>query len=328
MKRLLSIVTLLSLACGIQAQSRPSESAFDARAMEWLNRTVAAYSQVKSLEQRTEFSSAIIPLDPPKTGENTLGAQEQELKQRLLLQMVRPNKLRLESTEPDSFGRIQTTQTVCDGKFFWTSLPEKNWYTKEKAPRSLAEFAKLKNMNSGSLEMLMLMDINPFVTIKKTATEIRDEGDETLRETPVHWVRIVMDEPNEQTLLRIAIGKADGLIRRVVHERIPNITRGETRPVDDGLDALKNARRVVLPGDASQQPPDQTAPPRMKTRLIYDNFLTTAPNLAFDVFFFTIPTNALLYGEPIDAKKRKESDIIKSLKQRAESIRSQIKKPR
>lgn len=326
MGRLTAILGLLFLAHGAMADSRLDESAFDARALEWLNRTVAAYAQVKTLEQKTQFTSEMIPLDPPKPGENALGRQEQELKQSLRLLAARPNKLRLETTEPDDFGRLQTAQTICDGKYLWTFLPEKNWYTKDKAPRGFADFVKLKAMSSGSLEMMMLMEINPFVEIKKTATAIRDEGDETLRSTEVHWVRIVMETTSEQTILRLAVGKIDGLLRRVVHERIPIVSGGTTPPIDDGLEALKNARRVTLPEEVNQSP-QETAPPRMKSRLTYDNFLSTTPTFSFDAFAFTVPATAFLYGDLPDKKKPKKADFISSLKQRAEALRGQGRKP-
>mgnify|MGYP000532150774 CR=1 FL=1 len=326
MMRGTAILGLLFLAHGAMADSRSDESAFDARALEWLGRTVAAYAQVKTLEQKTEFISEIIPLDPPKPGENTVGRQEETLKQSLRLLAARPNRLRLETTEPDAFGRMQTAQTICDGKYFWTFHPEKNWYTKDKAPRGFADFAKLKTMSSGSLEMMMLMEINPFIEIKKTATAIRDEGDETLRNGEVHWVSIVMDAPTEQTVLRLAIGKGDGLLRRVVHERTPTTSGRTSQPIDDGLEALKNARRVTLPEEVNQ-PPQETAPLRMKSRLTYNNFFSTTPTFAFDAFAFAIPPTAFRYGDLPDKQKPKKTDFFNALKERAAALRGQGKKP-
>jgi outer membrane lipoprotein-sorting protein len=367
--RPLLFIVFLSFCLGLmpshgsaQARQTPPDpraarvAAFDPRALQLLQEMVAAYTALPSLEQRTEFVTALIPLPPPKTpfsapprtpdeadktappapnpdsspsvsepSAKPSGPQEQKLPRVLRLFYQQPNRLRLESQETDpETNKVLTDQWVSDGKTFWTYIAKKNWYTREKTPGRIGDFQKLSNMTSGSLELLMLMGVNPFADLKSAADAVRYEGTAVVRGVTTEVISLQMSSPVEETQARFYIGKDDHLLHRLVHETTPILGPPVPGKVGDGLDELiDNAEPVQPPviGEDGQPIPQEvtTAPavsPANRTRVTYDNILRRSSALPVDTFLFTIPSNALLYGTPGDLKPRKPNlkDLFRRMK--------------
>jgi hypothetical protein len=188
-------VWLCLTACARPAGAQ-ARVAFEPKALELLQQMVEAYGQLPALDQQTEFFSAIIPLTAPPpslpnqpsgeaapaAGKDEKPGEDKKLNRTLRLRFARPNRLNMEQKETDlGTGKLILNQWLSDGKLFWTYIGEKNWYTKERAPGSAAGFARLQHLNSGSLELLMLMGINPFAEIKAKTDSVRWEGSETVR---------------------------------------------------------------------------------------------------------------------------------------------------
>jgi hypothetical protein len=333
-------IWLCLTACARTAGAQ-TRTAFEPRALELLRQMVEAYGQLPALDQQTEFFSAIIPLASPSpslpnqppgeaapaAGKDDKPGEDNKLNRTLRLRFARPNRLNMEQKETDmSSGKLVLNQWISDGKRFWTYIGEKNWYTKEKAPGNAAGFARLEHLNSGSLELLMLMGINPFADIKEKADSVRWEGSETVRGVSTDVIVLRTAERFASSEARFYIGKDDHLLRRVVTETTP-VQRQTSHPgrVGDALDELANDAPLPQPQlppniTSREEPPGAEGTPMAMTRVSYENDVHSAPNFDADAFTFTIPTGALLYG-PSDltpkAHRQKQIDqIVKSLRQK------------
>ena len=268
-----------------------ADEAFDPRALALLERMTAAYSRLKALDQRTEFFAELIPFDAPdspfgipqrptekpKTKTDAAGdAKPNETKKatkkaetmgrRLRLRYAFPNRLRLEMDAAEPGGDKPTRYLWdSDGKFFWTTIPEKNWYTREKAPARLADFRRLERLDASSLEMLMLLGLNPFAHVREQCDRLTWEGAATARETAVDVVALRSDARTSETVAKLYIGHEDLLLRRVVIETTPAV--GPTTPgkIGDALDDLApddpNPAPLLQPDEPGDAPPLLDAPP-------------------------------------------------------------------
>jgi|GEM_PF-3051029 len=325
----------------------------EARAMQLLQQMVAAYSRLSSLEQRTEFYSSFAPLTPskadkaaptPAEGEqgttldppNADPDHEKKLDLSLHLAFLKPNHLLLETQDVDASNKPLSSRWVSDGKTFWSYLSDQNMFTQERAPGNIRDFAHLKHLNSGCLEMLMLMGINPFPELKEDVDSIQYEGSEIVRGVETDVVAIRATQPTEHIELRLYIGKADALLRRLAIERTPILKNasGTGVKVGDALDQLAEDLQAPqpaqptdpLPGDPVQsdmpKPDNPTPLPAtpvgpVKTRLVYDNTLRTDALFAPQLFVFTPPPTAKLY-QPVGATPQMDP--------RSRSLLSMIKK--
>ena len=316
----------------------------------------AAYSRLKILDQKTEFSAERIPFDLPDspfgipkqpTGKpggkakadapptkdatpNAQGKEETSTGRRLRLRYAFPNRLRLEMEERGA-GNAKPTRYLwnSDGKVFWTTIPDKNWYTREKAPAHLAEFRKLERLDTSSLEMLMLLGLNPFANIREQCDRLTWEGAETTRNVAVDVVALRSENRTGDTVAKLYIGHEDLLLRRVVVETTPAV--GPTTPgkIGDAMDDLApddpNAAPVQQPDAPEDVPPLLDAPPLpapnanarpMKTRVTYENIITLDPNFDYTTFQFVIPENSFRFGvdEPTKPKKRKPLNLMRHRK--------------
>ena len=315
----------------------------------------AAYSRLKVLDQRTEFSAERIPFDlpdspfgiPKKPTEKPDGkaradagptgaarpndsGKEETTGRRLRLRYAFPNFLRLEMQEAGA-GSAKPTRYLwdSDGKLFWTLIPDKNWYTREKAPAHLADFRKLERLDANSLEMLMLLGLNPFANIREQCDRLTWEGAATAKDGEVDVVALRSDNRTADTVAKLYIGHTDLLLRRVVIETTPAV--GPTTPgkIGDAMDDLApddpNAAPVQPPDDPAEAPAILDAPPPpaptagarpMKTRVTYENTLTPNPTFDYMTFQFVIPENAFRFGvdEPTKAKKRKPLNLMRHRK--------------
>ncbi len=351
---ILAAVLLTVSAPYSQAQSITPEAirlrrltAFDPRALQLLDKVVEAYAHLPALDQRTEFSSTLIPLsndtrtgtvgDGKAAGVETEGrtdvsapnsttsapvkqdSEEHKLRRSLRLMVSQPNYLRLELLEegatPDTPNR---SQWISDGKTFWTytnvnsEKRPQNTYTKEKTPSDLRGFLKLQNLNTGSLEMMMLLGLNPFADLREQTDSAQYEGTQTVRGVQTEVVALKTATEYESTEARFYIGKEDFLLRRVVTETTPIAhTTGTPGMVGDEYDALVAGApkpRTANSSDSSSPftaggdtaPPESAPAPLMKSRISYDNILSPQSSINPKDFAFTIPPNTLIY-EPFDA---------------------------
>ncbi len=337
----------LLTGAGFSANAAPPVN-FAPRALQLLQQMAAAYANCDALQQRTEFFSDFLPLAPegaaapapsaapnptPPPADLPANSQPnlpdapkkptaQKIKRSLRLWFARPNRLRLESEDADpNTDRPLISKWISDGRTFWTYQAEKNWYTREKAPARFADFQRLAHLNSGSLELLMLMGVNPFAHLEDHADSLKTEGGETVRGVPTEVVVMRSSTPYETTEARFYIGKDDFLLRRVVTETTPIVKPPYPGKVGDALDELLDdpaAPPPAAPASPGAAPPasgPQTALAG-KTRISYENILTERPLFDGQTFAYTPPADALRYGPSEEKGKphRQIDDLIKAMK--------------
>jgi hypothetical protein len=320
------------------------EPQMEPRARQLLQQMADAYNRLPALEQRTVFSAALIPFTPgknpfetPERPHNTPapppesnderslfapgkpGVEETRLDRTLLLRFSRPNRLFLELNEGKSTPST-SYQWVSDGKFFYSYIPDKNWYTREKSPGRLSDFRRLTHLNSNSLEVQMLIGNNPFGDLRGQADSVRYEGPALVREIETEVVVLRNQGRFEDTVVRLYIGKEDFMLRRVITETIPVVGPSQPGKVGDALDALIDSATPPQPVQEGEEEPSAApaAPLAMITRLTYDNLLDVKPNFDFRTFVFQIPNGAMLYGPPPSAAQRKRTmlETLKALQRR------------
>jgi outer membrane lipoprotein-sorting protein len=322
---LLAVVLSFGGAAAVQAQQTEESKAAEARAnsyepraMRLLQQMADAYSHLTLLEQETEYTSALTPLvpvgpesQPParktETESNSNAAEgpdaEQKLDRRLRLSFAAPNRLRMEIEEKDENGKAQISQWVSDGKLFWTYSPEKNLYSKEKAPGKIQDFARLPHMSSGSLEMLMLMGINPFAQIEEQAGSVRYGGTDNVRGTAADVVIMNADAGPQITETRLYIGAEDHLLYRLVSETAQKIKPPDKRQgVGSPLDELAAPTSPPpLPLNPGEQAPVPGIP--MKSRVTVENHMRLAPIFDGKTFAYAPPEGALFLNTPDPHRK-------------------------
>ncbi|MBC7526355.1 MAG: hypothetical protein H7308_02290 [Chthonomonadaceae bacterium] len=248
----------------IAEASRASEE----RAMALLKDMASTYAQLPEYDQKTEFSSALIPFSPPPTPlgrpvpptEDPLeedapkeialspsdGTPPPSKKPRLKktgrtlsLTYASPNLLRVEMEQPDSSeGGTVKHVWVGDGKILWSEDPEQKFYLREKSPRKLNDFTRLSSLNLTTLEFLMLAGVNPFERVKQDSDEVRALGSSVIRGRETEVVFLKSHDSTADTEVKLYIGKADHLLHRVVMDTIPVYTPQGVGKVGDALDEL------------------------------------------------------------------------------------------
>jgi hypothetical protein len=327
------------------------QTAFDSHALQLLDQMSDAYSHLLGLDQRTEFYIASIPISSPKvapasvqdggegravphiadapaapspnaggpaTADHAASLETEEappgekLKRSLQLIALRPNHLRLELREPDPGAlKDQVAQWICDGKTFWTYTDEKHYYTREAAPSNLRDFPKLNHLDTGSLELLMLIGVNPFAQVREQVDSVRYLGEAKVRGVETEVVAMRAVQSTAITDARLYIGKSDHLLRRLVTETVPPAaSKAAPGKVGDELDALVDGRPPPPPqtnvstaqfatseSDPVEPEPEVTTGP-MKMISSYDNIIHPLQKSYPSEFTFSIPEGALLY-EPL-----------------------------
>lgn len=319
-------LALASISC-CRADAR--QVSHDPRAVAVLRRVVQAYQAVKSLDLEVTFTVTTVPLlapdhpfgippradvEPASPAQNASRSSERQLEQRIRLRFVAPNRLRLElhDTDPGS-GRLRTALYLSDGKTFWSYIPEKNWYTREKAPRNLRAFTRLQHFHPACLELLMLMGMDPFRELKQVADRMRYLGTQNVRGVLTEVIELSTSSRTAEILVHLHVGQRDSLLYRIVHITTP--VPGPIAPgkVGDALDALIDAPQPLPPDDpelptvpAASAPSGPIGP--LRTQVTCENRVATSPAPPPDAFQFTIPPGALLYG-PTEHTARKKSGL-------------------
>lgn len=332
----------------------------DPRALKLLRQMAAAYARLPALLQETVFYAGRIPLPasgqapgsaaetpgpslPAQDSSPLAGAlqspKEEKLGYSVRLAYSGPNRLLLEQRQIDpQTGKPLVSRWISDGGRFWSYLEDRHLYTVDRAPRSIRDFARLQRLNSGSLELLMLMGIDPFARISDEIESIRYEGETVVNETPVETVVLQSLTPGEITEARLYIGRADSLLRRMVVETGPRPAPVPTRPrkTGDPLDELlEDPPTAPLPPAAVDVPPapapgsvivpvNPDSPSALgpaKRMFRYDNLIETNPRFSFATFRFEKPEGALLY-EPLGNRRHagkggrdaRIAEILKAMK--------------
>lgn len=357
---LLGTFCVLGLIPPVCAQIKlvPRASRIDAKARVVLDRMVEAYRKIPTVSLKTEFFSELIPIDkdgnpvkievaPPveKTESSSPPVQEspeksppdknpsrQKMPRSLRLYFTRPNRIRLEMQETASeIQKAQLYQWVSDGKFFYSTIPEKNYYTKEKAPRKFSEFFHLYHMNFSSWDVLLLAGVDVFAELMGTMDSVVLEGTESVQGVATDIVRMEWLSPTQEITYRFYVGKEDSLLRRVVQEtrdmsgaKEPGKVGGGD-PFDQLSDIVQPTQAVDTPGEEGDVPllppaPIVKLPRSFKTRMTYEYTVNSRPDFAADTFDFTSPAGAFLYGDV--AKKRLK---LKDYRALAKSVLAQRK---
>ena len=315
-------LSLRPVCAATPTQSKDAaRSPYEPQAVQLLREMADAYTRLSSLHQETEFSSEILPVVPlPRQtavpaasdtsgGRNPTNAAssgpftgEHKLDRQLRLSFAAPNRLRLEVGDADEAGKLQVSRWMCDGKTFWSYNPDKNLFSREKAPGKIRDFAKLAHMTSGSLEILMLMGVNPFAHVEEQTEAVRCAGKETIRGIETDVVAMSADLGPQATETRLYIGAADRLLYRLVSETSQK-ARSPKRPATRGpLDEL------APPDPADPNPADLrdlTVLPGvlLKSRVTYDNKIDVDPKFPSDEFAYKPPADAFYLTNP-ETRKR------------------------
>src|SRR5579871_1550640 len=153
------------------------------------------------------------------SGDENSDLPGEKLKRSLHLLALRPNQMHLELREYDpSLARDRISQWISDGKTFWTYTEENHQYTKEAAPPRLQDFLKLNHLDTGSLELLMMLGINPFADVRNEVESVGYQGDATVRGVATEVVTLRVVQATTTTEARLYIGKEDHLLHRLVTE--------------------------------------------------------------------------------------------------------------
>lgn len=295
------------------------KAAFDPRALQLIRQMADAYSQLTALDQTTEFLVLRTPLLTqkdkdkavlvPEEGTLPRTPVEKSLGRSVHLMLSAPNHLRIQTTEGGNINEPpQTFDSICDGKVFWTYDSVKKQFTRERAPKQLRDFQKI-NLTNTTLELMMVIGMNPFTDIENQFDGAKYEGMQYVRGVQTELVTLKSVSELHVQELRFYIGSQDLLLHRLVVESTP-IVRPVTRPIRDPLDDLlthsskpipppptapsKEATPTVAPGFEDPHP---IAPPNapMIMRITVDNIITPNPQFADDAFQYEPPKDAHLY---------------------------------
>ena len=311
------------------------KAAYDPRALLLLKQMADAYAHVTELDQQTVFYALQTPLIPkPKSKAPGAGAVssadghktvdgpadgayagtlphtpvDKPLGRTVRLLVDTPNHLRLETTETAEGRSLPEPQRrSATARYSGLTIPRKNWYTKEKAPKNLRDFQKLA-LNNTTLEMMMLIGMNPFGDVENQFDAAKCEGVQDIYGLPVEVVVLRSVSEQQTQELRFYIGRDDLLLHRLVVESTPAV-REMAPPVRDPLDDYA-ARPLPPPQTADQsgnagipvapgfEDPHPLAPPGvpMKTRLTCENRINYAPRFDYETFRFEPPQGASLYN--------------------------------
>ena len=273
--------------------------------MELLDRMANAYANLSELSQRTEFYSAVIPLSPDGTpaaipeSDNGASTSDERLIRRARLVFSRPNRLLVEEREVSSGSENgDVVQRISDGKTFWTYRSDKNWYTKDPAPRRLRDFLRLRTFAVDSVDLMLMLGIKPFKEMASQVDSIQLGGVEAVRDVPSDTVVIRADSPGMSAEVRLYIGRDDSLLRRMTIESSTVSLHGGRARGNDELDRVADQR---LPAQSTLVGGTK---PATKSVVRCDSILDGHPAFDAPTFAFTVPSRALLQ-EPLDPSGRR-----------------------
>jgi hypothetical protein len=347
-----------SAACFAQTRSSPpppspldDQARYDPRAALLLKRMGEAYARLGSFDLHIDISSALIPLEsaPGATVLSTTNVNPTPFHvddaalrpmHSLHLAFRQPNHLLIETEQVDPVtNKPFDVRWVSDGKNFWSYAGDKKVYTREKAPGSIHDFARLNYLNGGTLELLMLIGPNPFADLLQSVDAAHRIGEAEVRGVPTEVVSLQLEDPLEQSEVRLYIGKNDSLLYRMEIESIPLKLHEGPIKVGSKLDGLLDASKPLpppeeeipsIPGvpDPPKLGPPPAPPKPVGAFLRFENDLDLSPTFKSGAFTFTPPKDGLLLGDPEHAvkhltPKQRIAQLAKSIRQkRAQMLRN------
>ncbi len=228
------------------------------------------------------------------------------------LLFVHPNLLKITDSVTSAKEDADISKWISDGKVFSAYVPgshnsQSPLYTQEKAPRNIHDFGKLQNLNGSSLELVMLMGVNPFQNVTPEIATLRVDQSAIVRGIPTEVVTVIAVSRQERTEFHLYIGKEDHLLHRFVSDITPMQNDGATSTgaiIGDSLDEMQsettsniskiNTSDPTHPKDAD----DLSLDPRTEAkriRTIYDNIITPVTHTEMEDFKFNPPSGAGLF---------------------------------
>ena len=260
--------------------------------------------------------------------------KEQKTGHNMRLLYAGPNRLRMEMIEKgDTDDATQVFKWISDGKFFWSYNPAKNLYTKEKAPSRLKDFLRLTYLNSGCLELVMLMGVNPFANIGDQVGSLRYAGRETVNDVETDVLVMEADLGAQTTEARLYIGAEDHLLRRMVSETTPKSQVTKRAGVGSALDELAEDAKSGPPISRPLPGPDGVIPEEtvplpavpMRSRVSYDNTISLSPRFDSQTFTYAPPAGA--YYQTVADRTRKPMTLKERLGQLTKGLKTRPKAP-
>ncbi len=243
----------------------PASGQVEPQAKRLLADMVRAYRSLRSLDMQTTYTG-----DP--------GSFTKPVSSRLAFR--RPNRLLYEVRHNNpSIARVTAKRYVCDGRSFYIHDEGEQYYTRDKAPRSLKDLV----LAGASLEYAALSGHDPFKDLEREVRAARVEGIYELDGEPVTVVLLDTGTAERTAEARIFVSVDDKLIRRFTFESIP-LRQPEPRPPLEPLN----------PDD----PPEQELK-LLPVRFGYDNKVTANLRLPDGMFAWSAPAGAVLY-EPLN----------------------------
>ena len=337
-----------------------------------LNEMAAAYSRLGSLDMKTIYSAPdkrkqlptgggepdtakpaaarenAAPPEPEKSAVviTDLAATGDDIKQRkqyreVHLLYARPNLVSITDRAPDDSDQTHWSQWVCDGKFFNAFVPNSHGtsdllYTREKAPGSLRQFPNLKYLSSSSIEIVLMMGVNPFSNLNPATVTLSVDPSRVIRGVDTDCVVMSSIAHREITTLKLYIGKPDRMLYRMETDISP-VDRPNNNRIGDGIDeqdpTYSADANETTAGSDPEHPlelDDISTTVRQKSVSIhtqYDNFYTPVTHVETEAFKFNPPTAMIggrkmpanLFAAPgeeaaLDPNARRLADLIRRSK--------------
>ena len=323
------------------------------KAVRILKEMTERYSKLTSFKQVTSYSSIALPINPeeisdaptpsavstnqrkdakasPETPElisnetDSALKKERSLDRSISLSYRFPNRLRMEFSFLGDKGKTETQSRICDGKNLWTFDSEKNLYSKIKAPKYLRDILRVGKQTDGTLELAMLMGIDPFADTLKNTLGVHCVGREQIADQQADIVSIATRTDKQDVQTRLFIGAESKLLLKMQVETAPlakRIATSVTVPESvNPLDELK-APLVAPKSDILEADPED-AVIRNRVIVTFDNEVKSAPVFDETFFAFEPPANAFREGNP------NEKIDVKSWRRRIEELAKKNKKER
>jgi outer membrane lipoprotein-sorting protein len=311
-----------------------------------LSDMAAAYARLSSLDMRTVFSAPdkrkqLPQPETPPDAADTHKADEKsaqppaektappvitdsaatgdDIKQRkqyreIRVLYARPNLLNITDKAPDDPDPSHTSMWVSDGQFFNAYVPNSHGtsdllYTKEKAPGSLRQFPNLKYLSSSSIELVLMMGVNPFANLNAATVTLSVDPPRVIRGVEADCVVMSSIAHREITTLKLYVGRADHMLYRMETDVAP-VDRQNNNRIGDGIDEQDPTYSPDGNGPPIGSDPEHplelndisttVTQKAVNIHTQYDNFYTPVTHVETEAFRFSPPT-AMIGGRKVAA---------------------------
>ncbi len=348
--RLLSLGLCLSLVPQIVPGQAPAPPVvIEPKAVRILREMTERYSKLTSFKQVTSYSSTTLPMNPeeisdvpmpPAVSANRRNAaqtpelisneadidlkREKSLDNSVSLSYKSPNRLRLEFSFLGNKGKTETQSRICDGKILWSFDSEKKLYSKIKAPKYLRDILRVGKQTDGTLELAMLMGIDPFTDTLKNSLGVRCVGREQIADQEADIVSIATRTDKQDVQTRFFIGTESKLLLKMQVETAPLAKRIATIvAVPESVNPLDELKApLVAPKSDVLEADPEDAVIRNRVIVTFANEVKSSPIFDETFFSFEPPANAFREGNP------NEKIDVKSWRRRIEELAKKNRKER